>query len=420
MRFLTKKSVMILTLAVFVGFVVGWTFFTDTENANIPTTSVKRGPVDIKITEVGELRAQDQVTVSALNDKQIIWMVPEGRWVEAGDTLIVLASEKYVISSGEAKSSLLVAKAELSKALSEVEAQKAKEEAALKNYESLPELAEKGFVMESEVEQARLAYMELKSKTMSFQASVDAARANVERAARAHAQEQRKLHEGVYVAPRAGLVVYATLGDAENAKKISLGMTPFEGMDLMYLPDISSMRVDAEINEVDLSRIEVGQAVKIRLDAYPDTVFSGEIHTIANLAKNKVSRITRRATSAKVFDVEIKVLDSDVRLKPGLTATVDILVNEYEDALHIPLETVFLNEQDQPVVYVKREEEFENEPIKGAVDFLNFVVEYTKHLRKGKKIEAQPVVLSESNDRVVVVTGGLQEGDEILLGQPAS
>ena len=274
--------------------------------------------------------------------------------------------------------------------------------------------------MESEVEQARLAYMELKSKTMSFQASVDAARANVERAARAHAQEQRKLHEGVYVAPRAGLVVYATLGDAENAKKISLGMTPFEGMDLMYLPDISSMRVDAEINEVDLSRIEVGQAVKIRLDAYPDTVFSGEIHTIANLAKNKVSRITRRATSAKVFDVEIKVLDSDVRLKPGLTATVDILVNEYEDALHIPLETVFLNEQDQPVVYVKREEEFENEPIKGAVDFLNFVVEYTKHLRKGKKIEAQPVVLSESNDRVVVVTGGLQEGDEILLGQPAS
>jgi HlyD family secretion protein len=305
--------------------------------------------------------------------------------------LIILASEKYVISSGEAQSSLLVAKADLSKAISDLHAQQAKEEAARKNYESLPELAKKGFVMESEVEQARLAYMELKSKTMAFRASVDAARANVERAARGFAQERRKLREGVYLAPRAGLVVYATMGDAENPKKISLGMTPFEGMDLMYLPDISSMMVDAEISEVDLSRIKAGLPVEIRLDAYPEAVFKGEIKAIADLARRKISRITGKATGAKVFDVTIKVLDQDGRLKPGLTANVDIIVNQHDDALYIPLEAIFLDEQDQALAYVKNDH---------------------------GQIESRLLVLGESNDRVAIVEEGLQEGEKICLSRP--
>jgi HlyD family secretion protein len=389
-----KRKRIMLTLAavVIVGLISGGSLvISNHDGAPLSITPVKRGDITIKITESGELRAQDQITISAINDKQIIWMAPEGEWVEEGDTLIVLASEKYVISSGEAHSSLLVAKADLNKAISDLHAQQAKEEAARKNYESLPELAKKGFVMESEVEQARLAHMELKSKTLAFRAAVDAARANVERAARSLAQEQRKLREGVYLAPRAGLVVYATMGDAENPKKISLGMTPFEGMDLMYLPDISSMLVDAEISEVDLSRIKAGLPVEIRLDAYPDAVFKGEIRTIADLARRKISRITGKATGVKVFDVTIKVLDQDGRLKPGLTANVDIIVNQYDDALYIPLETIFMDEQDQTVVYVKNDH---------------------------GRIESRLVELGESNDRVAIVKEGLQEGEKVCLSLP--
>src|SRR5262245_36871245 len=111
---------------------------------------------------------------------------------------------------------------------------------------------------------------------------------------------------------RARLVVYASYGDAESQKKVEVGMTPFEGMDLMYLPDISSMRVDTEISEVDLSRVKVGLPVEIRLDAYPDAVFKGEVKTIADLARRKVSRVTGKVTGAKVFAVTVKVLDRDV------------------------------------------------------------------------------------------------------------
>lgn len=169
-------------------------------------------------------------------------------------------------------------------------------------------------------------------------------------------------------------------------------MTPFEGMDLMYLPDISTMLVDVEISEVDLAKLRISQPAEIRLDAYPDTVFKGEISSIADLAKRKISRITGKASGAKVFDLTIKVLDRDVRLKPGLTATVDIIVKEYPEALYIPLEAVFLDEQERPVVFVKR----------------------------GGVVETRPITVVDSNDRVIIVKTGLQAGDEVLFDRPAS
>ncbi|MDZ7362419.1 MAG: efflux RND transporter periplasmic adaptor subunit [candidate division KSB1 bacterium] len=387
-----RKTFMVVAPVVAVLFVSSSLLVSETESTNIPTIRVKRGDVTIKITESGELRAQDQVTISAVTDKQILWLVPEGQWVEEGDTLIKFESEKYIISRGEAESSLLIAKSDLVRAQSDLEGQLAKEEAARKNFEALPELAKKGFIQESEVEQTRLAYMEIKSRTRALQAAVDAARANVERTERAVAQQDRKLRQGVVLAPRAGLVVYAVTGDAENQKKISVGMIPFEGMDLMYLPDVSSMMVDTEISEVDLAKAQIGQAVDIRLDAYPDVLFKGEIIYIADLAKRKISRITGKATGAKVFDVTVKVLDQDRRLKPGLTATLDIIVNQRRDVLYIPLEAVFLDEQDQTIAYVK----------------------------SGGKIKSQPIQIIESNDRVAVVQEGLKEGEEVLLGRPTS
>ena len=193
-------------------------------------------------------------------------------------------------------------------------------------------------------------------------------------------------------APRPGLVVYSMTGDIENQKKIAVGMTPFEGQELMYLPDISSMMVDTEISEVDLARVTIGLPVELRLDAYPDAVFKGEVIYIADLAKRKLSRITGKATAAKVFDVTIKVVEQDKRLKPGLTATLDILVDQFDASLSIPLEAVFVDDQDQTIAYVKN----------------------------GGRIEVRRIALAESNDRVAVVKDGLQEGEIVLLGRPAS
>jgi HlyD family secretion protein len=358
--------------------------------ASIPTVLVQRGDVRITIVESGELRSEQQATVSATNDKQIIWLVPEGTRVKEGDLLIRFESQKYELAKGTAESALAVARADLSKALGQLEAQKVAQEKARLEYASLPELAEKGYVNRSELDSARLGHQEMQAATRSFEAAVEAARANVQRAESDVGQQDRKLSEGNVHAPRDGVVVYATAGDAANRRKLSVGVTPFEGMELMYLPDPSSMRVDAEISEFDLAKVRVGSPVALRLDAYADAVFRGEVAAISSLARQKISKVSGQPIGVKVFDVTIAVSDLDERLKPGLSTTVEILVSENPDVLYVPLAAVFLDEHEQAVVYVKQ---------------------------RGRPVK-RPVEIGGTTDRLAIVESGVEAGEELLLGLP--
>jgi RND family efflux transporter MFP subunit len=348
----------------------------------IPTAQVARGNVRITVVESGELRAEHQATISAPTDKQIIWLVPEGTRVKKGDLLVEFESQKYEIAKSAAESALAVARADLRKAMGELQAQRASEQGARLEYASLPDLAERGFVTRNELEAARLTYEEVKASTT--------AEANVQRAEREVQQQDRKLQAGQVRASRDGVVVYANTGDPGSPHKVTVGMTPFEGMELMYLPDTSSMRVDAEISEFDLAKISVGSSAALRLDAYPDTVFRGEVSSIASLARQKISRVSGQPIGVKVFDVSVKVLDEDERLKPGLTTSVEILVNENADVLYVPVAGIFVDELDRTIVYVRTED--------GAV--------------------TQPVELGGSTDRVAIVLAGLEEGEQILLSPP--
>jgi HlyD family secretion protein len=356
----------------------------------IPTARVERGDVRITIVESGELRAEEQATVTATNDKQIVWLVPEGTRVKQGELLVRFEAQKYEIAKAGAQSALAVARAELSRALGQLAAQRAAQEKARLEYASLPELAEKGFVNRNELDAARLAHEEVKASTRSFEATVEAARANVERAEREVQEQDRKLDEGIVHAPRDGVVVYATTGDAANPRKVSVGMVPFEGMPLIYLPDPSSMRVDTEISEFDLAKVRVGSPVELRLDAYSDVVFRGEVVSIASLARPKISRVSGQPIGVKIFDVGVRVLDQDERLKPGLSTTVEILVSENPQVLYAPIAAVFLDEHEQAVVYAK----------------------------DGGEARKVPVVLGGSTDRLAILASGVEEGDLLLLGLP--
>jgi hypothetical protein len=161
-------------------------------------------------------------------------------------------------------------------------------------------------------------------------------------------------------------------------------------MDLMYLPDPSHMIVETEISEFDLAKVAVGGRAELRLDAWPDAVFEGEVAQVGSLARQKISPVTGKPTGLKVFDAVIRVKGEDERLKPGLSATVELLVSEHPGALWVPLAAVFVDELDRTIVYRRG--------LRGA--------------------EAQVVELGGSTDRVAIVRSGLEEGDEILLAPP--
>jgi HlyD family secretion protein len=184
--------------------------------------------------------------------------------------------------------------------------------------------------------------------------------------------------------------VYAIHGEATSPRKVSVGSTTFQGMEIMYLPDPSSMRVETQISEQDLARVEIGSRAEIRLEAYPDLTFPGKVIRVGDLARPKVSRITGTALGIRVFDVSIEVDAEDQRLKPGLSANVEILVSENPDVLYVPIAAIFLDDLDQAVVY----------------------------RRRGDLVEAGQVELGGSTDRIAIIRSGLEEGDEVLLAAP--
>lgn len=371
--------------------VVGWRFAASSgTEIQIPVTEVQHGDLTLTLSEVGELKATRSATISAPNDKLIMYLAPEGSWVKEGDLLVQLESEKYKIGITESQSALDRAVAQLKQAESDLQSQRFKEESAKKGYESLLGLKEKGFAMESEVEEARLAYLELKSKTGSFEAAVEQERSNVEFSKGGLEQIKRKLAANAVYAPMAGLVVYANVGRPEDGKKVEVGMTPYEGQPLMYLPDITTMQVETEINEMDVQKIKTGQPVTITLDAVPDVTFKGKVATIGSLAQHKVSKVSGKRTGVKVFDVTVDVLEADERLRPGLSANAAILIDEVKDVTYVPVEAVF-NDNGKTIAYIK-------------------------HGRGARQVY---VDCGTSNEKYVIIRSGLQPGDKVYLGQPS-
>ena len=184
------------------------------------------------------------------------------------------------------------------------------------------------------------------------------------------------------------LVVYATAGREGSSEKIQLGMIPFEGQPIIYLPDISTMVVDTEVNEIDIRKVKVGGPVDVKLEAYPGAIFHGIVLKIGSLAKLKQSR-SGTASGIKIFDVRIKIEEKDPRLKPGLTATLDIIVDRRDNVISIPISAVV----------TRRAEHF-------------------VFVSNAGKIKERKVLLGLSNEHRVLEKKGLRPGEQVVLGPP--
>jgi HlyD family secretion protein len=318
---------------------------------------------------------------------------------------------------------------ELEKARFELEKAKTAFDYAEKRRNVLPDLVDKGYITKETLEEAELRYVETKANLQSakftfdkvaagatraeldrvqlrlkqaqfalnkaqsgmqaqlqaFEATVEREQANVERAKSLIETAKVRLRRTELRAPQEGLVVYARVGGEKSGEKVQLGSIPFEGQPILYLPDLSSMVVDTEVNEIDIGKIKKGGPVEIRLDTYPDTVFQGKILHIGSLAQVKRGQ-TGTTFGVKVFDVTVQIEGKDPRLKPGLTANLDIIVDRQQDVISVPLSAVVSHGGEHVV----------------------FVIDASKP-------EERKVVLGPSNAHNVIVMEGLRPGELVLL-----
>jgi HlyD family secretion protein len=239
----------------------------------------------------------------------------------------------------------------------------------------------------SEVQTSREALRQLESasahRLAQKEAAVAAAQSRIDEASAKLELAKQQLAHCEVRADVPGIVVYKDVFFGSEQRRPQVGDQVWANQPLLILPDISKMVVETQIRETDIHKVERNQRVKVRVDAYPDLRFTGEVSLVGTLAREE-----RERRGAKFFSVTVLVHESDPRLRPGMTARVEIEVEERKDALYVPLDAVF--ERDgRHVVYLA-----------------------------GHGTREREVVLGPSNDDFVVVESGLARGDRVLLRDP--
>ena len=180
-------------------------------------------------------------------------------------------------------------------------------------------------------------------------------------------------------APSPGMVIYKR--DRMGSKrKIGSTINPWDNV-VATLPDMSSMISKTYVNEIDVSKVKSGQKVELVVDAFPEKSYSGVVISVANIGEQLPN------ADAKVFEVMIKVDQSDPILRPSMTTGNKIITKTIRDVTYIPLESVQAGNDSIPFIYLKN----------------------------GNR---QVVILGESNENNVIIEQGLETGTQLYLSTP--
>ncbi len=203
---------------------------------------------------------------------------------------------------------------------------------------------------------------------------------------------EEQLESCVIYAEKAGLLAYGGANDnyytSRYYEAISAGATLKLGQPIFTIPDMSKLGVDVDIHESHIKKIELGQSCLITAESVPDKTLEGRVSKVAVLPDSNASRYN---PSLKVYPATIEIEGNNDFLKPGMSAKTQIIVNELSDVLYIPVQAVFV-EDDEHFVFVKR----------------------------GGDYERQPVTIGDHNDEFIAITEGVTESDSVALSMPSS
>jgi multidrug resistance efflux pump len=174
---------------------------------------------------------------------------------------------------------------------------------------------------------------------------VERARADVRQIENQLAQQSVQLAETRIVAPISGDVTGKYQEEGELIASATAGFA--QGAAVVSIADLSKMLVRVNINEVDVARVKVGQPVEISVDSVPGKRFAGRVSSISAAAigkslKRDVAASAQSSGTGGVvrFEVKVTVGNADRRLRPGMTAVVDIILDRHKNVLTLPAESI--------------------------------------------------------------------------------
>ncbi len=363
------------------------------EVIEITSSEVKRGDITKTVSGSGKIQPKTEVNIAARISAEIIKIhVQEGDQVKKGQLLVELDRERYLAMVEQVESQLMSAKAALKKA---------------------------------DADYRRIK--DLHAKNLASQAELDAAEANREAAESTLNQTMATLKQAKddlgktrLSSPINGTVTKIYKEEGE----IAVG-SQFQADVIMNVADLNKMEVLSEIDENEVVLVHLKDKAKIEVDAIQNHIFEGEVTEIAHRATTRGAGTQEQVTN---FEVKIAITSDVEKLRPGMSATVDIATETREDVLYVPIQAVTARElpdttkatsvrdrrketakapqnewEEPPTPTPKKEEAKKN--LKEVV----FVIE-------NGVAKMVPVETGISDDNNIEIKSGLSEGQKIITG----
>lgn len=405
---------------------------------------VRRGPFDHIVLEQGEIESSSNIEVVCQVESRgssgtpILWVIDEGTKVQKGEKLVELDSSQLDLQVKEKRIVVVTAEAAVSSAEALVEQAKIArqeylegvyltEEKAILSEIAIAEqglriaqlaqnsserLVAKGLVKslqldadkyavanaQNQLEAAKgrlrvLQNLTRKKMLVQFDSDIIAAEANLAAARSKLMEEQLQLQEleqqltnCVMYAPSDGVVVHANRyssrgGGAEFV--VEAGAMVRERQSLIRLPDPTQMQVKCNINESRVTLIDTGMAVRIAVDALPGVQLKGRVTKVNRYAEPN----SFFSSSIKEYATLIAILDPPESIRTGMTAEVQIFVEQLPEAIQIPIQGLYEHSNQMFSLVQTGPQSFETRPVK----------------------------IGATNDKMATIVDGLKEGESVVL-----
>ncbi|MBM4174796.1 MAG: efflux RND transporter periplasmic adaptor subunit [Ignavibacteria bacterium] len=362
----------------------------------VQTEKASKRTITQVVSATGKIQPEFKVVITPEVSGEIVALpVKEGDRVLKGTLLLKIKQDTYLAQRERVSANLSSSRANLS--IQKIQLNKIEAD-----YNRTRELYSKGLSSDAELEAIRAQFETTKAQVNSAEASVQQTEASLKEAS-------EQLAKTAILSPMDGIVSQLNVKTGERV--LGTGFT--QGSNLMTVADLKKMEVVVEVDENDVVLISVGDTAKIDVDAYQDKKFTGVVYEIGNTAKAKGLGTQEEVVN---FEVKIRILDSNVALKPGMSANADIQTETRVNVVTVPIQSVTTRMPKQDIA--KKNESQPSESPEGT----------NKSQKKNEKPSEGVFVIQDgkakflkvktgiSDDTFIEINDGLKGDEEVVSG----
>jgi HlyD family secretion protein len=403
-----KKLILIIGGVVVLGVIVYFALTMDSgKGISVNAQVVTQRNIVETVSASGRIQPKTKVNITSQVSGEIVSLpVKEGDTVRSGQLLVVIDTIQPRSDLDEAQYALTGMHAQLDGAKT-VLAQ------AEDEYKRQQQLFDSKLTPQATFDNARYTYLNAKSSYESMVASSKQLEARVDK-------QRDALRKSKIASPMDGVV---TLVDCEVGEIAQAQNAFTQGKTLVTISNMNVFEVEVEVDETEVAKIDQNQPAKIELDAFPDTSFVGQVVEIGNTAILKSTGTQDQSTN---FKVKVVFQDTNAKIRPGMSATVDITTAKRDNALSVPYSAVVMRAPEDSTKDGKQGAASASGGV-NAIQAAETTGDTTKAgaqkkelkgvlVIHGGKVKFVPVQTGVADQRNIEIVSGINKQDSVVTG----